>query len=226
MDQVPPDRRQVWDLPLRLFHWALVVLVAFQAYTGLWGGPSAMVWHGRAGMAILALALFRIVWGFVGGRHARFADFVRGPAAIVKYLQGGSADHAGHNPLSALSVIALLAVLLTQAGTGLFAHDDILFEGPLFNHVGKETSDALTGYHYLSSRALLVLVVLHLGAIAIYRLKGNDLIRPMVTGWRKGGQAAGGAVPEETTVPVVGSAVKALVVLALSAAVVVGIVNL
>jgi cytochrome b len=225
MDQSPPVARQVWDLPTRLFHWALVILVAFQAYTGLFGGPKAMVWHGRAGMAILALVLFRIVWGFVGGRHARFTQFLRGPAGIIKYLKGAMPASDGHNPLGALSVMALLAVLAAQAGTGLFANDDILFEGPLFQLVDKEVSDSLTGYHYLSSRALLALVVLHIGAIAFYRMKGKDLIWPMVTGWLKDSRPTGD-VSGESAVPVAGSPLKALIALALAAAAVAGIVNL
>jgi cytochrome b len=225
MDQSSPVARQVWDLPVRLFHWALVILVMFQAYTGLFGGPKAMVWHGRAGMAILALVLFRIVWGFVGGRHARFIQFVRGPVGIIKYLKGVMAVPDGHNPLGALSVLALLAVLAVQASTGLFANDDILFEGPLFHLVDKELSDRLTGFHYLSSRALLALVVLHLGAIVFYRMKGKDLIRPMVTGWRKDDRSADD-ISAESAIPVAGSPLKALIVLALATVVVAGIVNL
>jgi cytochrome b len=225
MDQPSPVARQVWDLPVRLFHWALVILVAFQAYTGLFGGPKVMVWHGRAGMAILALVLFRIVWGFIGGRNARFSQFVRGPAAVIKYLKGVMPAPDGHNPLGALSVLALLAVLAVQAGTGLFANDDILFEGPLFHLVDKELSDSLTGYHYLSSRALLALVILHLGAIAFYRMKGKDLIRPMVTGWRQDERPAGNG-SGESAVPAAGSPLKAMIVLALAVAAVAGIVNL
>ena len=225
MNEPSPEPRQVvWDLPLRLFHWALAVLVAFQAYTGLFGGPKAMVWHGRAGCAILALVLFRIVWGFIGGRHARFADFVRGPGTIVKYLKGIVPAPVGHNPLGAVSVLALLAVLALQASTGLFANDDILFEGPLFHLVDKDLSDKLTGYHYLSSRALLALVALHLGAIAVYRLRGHDLIRPMVTG-EKLDAAAPGSIGTDGP-PAAVSPLKALIVLALAAAAVAGVVNL
>ncbi len=218
------EDRRVWDLPLRLFHWALVGLVAFQAYTGLWGGPKAMVWHGRAGLAILALVLFRLIWGVIGGRHARFASFVRGPGAIIKYLKGQLPPVAGHNPLGALSVIAMIAILATQAATGLFANDDILFEGPLVQLVGKETSDVVTRYHYLSSRVLLALVVLHLGAIAVYRFKGHDLIRPMITGTRTDDPSHDAS--DESAISVSGSVVKALIALAIAVAVVAGILKL
>lgn len=223
MDEPPPPSVPVWDLPLRLFHWALVFLVAFQAVTGIWGGPAEMVWHGRAGLAILALVLFRLAWGFVGGRHARYTDFLRGPAAIIAYLKGDRTSSPGHTPLGGWSIMAMLAVLAAQAGTGLFANDDILFDGPLMHLVGKEISDMVTRYHYLSARALLVLVGLHLGAILVYRLRGDNLTTPMVTGHR----AATSTPPSSgNTAPVMASPIKALIVLAIAAGAVAGIVNL
>lgn len=224
MSSTPENQQPVWDLPVRLFHWALVGLVAFQAFSGLWGGPAEMVWHGRAGYAIFTLVVFRLAWGIVGGRHARFSDFVRGPGAVIRYLRSGTGSSSGHNPLGALSVIAMLAVLLVQAGTGLFANDDILFDGPLMHLVGKELSDTLTGYHYLSSRALLALVVLHFAAIAFYRLRGENLVTPMITGQKPGENET--ANPDRSTVPVMGSPIKAILVLAIAAGIVAGIVNI
>lgn len=186
---VPPPatgpRFLLWDLPVRLFHWLLVAAVATAIATGFIGGP-AMPIHGMAGLAVLGLLTFRLVWGFVGGTYARFASFVRGPAAIRAYLQG-TWHGAGHNPLGALSVLALLTAMAVQVGTGLFANDDIAFNAPLYTLVSKETSDALTGWHIRSIWALLGLVALHLAAIAYYvRVRKDNLLKPMLTGWKEG----------------------------------------
>jgi len=210
----------VWDLPVRLFHWALVALVAFQTYTGLGGGPADMVWHGRAGYAILALVVFRVLWGFVGGRHARFGDFLKGPKGVVEYLTGKVPHGAGHNPLGGLSVIAMLVVLAAQAATGLFSNDDILFEGPLMAQVGKDMSDTITGYHALSAKLLLALVVLHLAAIVFYRIKGRNLIHPMITG-----RSPDAETDDENGPPAAASLIKALIALAIAAAAVWAIVT-
>jgi len=175
-------RVRVWDLPVRLCHWALVAAVAGAFVTAKIGG-NAMVWHGRLGLVILGLLVFRIVWGFVGSTHARFASFVRGPAAVLDYLKGRW-QGVGHNPLGALSVLALLGLLGLQAGTGLFANDDIAFRGHLHALVDSSLSDRLTGLHKAFELFLIVLVAAHVGAIAFYaRVKGHNLVKPMVTGW-------------------------------------------
>jgi cytochrome b len=176
-----PDRRLVWDLPLRLFHWGIVICVA-----GAWATAEAGVqwfeWHVRFGYLTLVLVSFRLAWGFVGPRHARFASFVRGPGALFRYLRGGSPT-VGHSPLAALSILAVLAVLLAQAVTGLFANDDIFNNGPLYGYVDKDTSDALASLHRRGWDVLKVLVGLHLAAIAYYQLvRRIDLLRPMWSG--------------------------------------------
>jgi cytochrome b len=177
-------RVQVWDLPLRLFHWLLAIAVA-TAFISAQVGGNAMVWHGRAGLAVIGLLAFRIVWGFVGSTHARFITFVRGPTAIRAYLKGGW-DQLGHNPLGALSVLALLTLLAAQAGTGLFANDDISYQGYLYPLVGSDLSGRLTGIHKLFEPILITLVALHLGAIAFYlRVKKHNLVKPMITGWKE-----------------------------------------
>lgn len=181
----PSDRARVWDLPTRLFHWLLVACVVGAFVTAKIGG-AAMVWHGRLGLAILGLLSFRIVWGFVGSTYARFAQFVRGPAAIRVYLKGNWQGQ-GHNPFGALSVLALLGVLSLQAATGLFANDDIAFEGYLYPLVGNELSGKITAIHHLLEKALMLLVALHIGAIAFYaRVKKHNLVKPMLTGWADG----------------------------------------
>jgi cytochrome b len=177
----------VWDWPTRLFHWSLVVLVTVNVYTGNVGGLREMDLHKLTGYAILALVLFRLVWGFIGSRHSRFAHFLRGPRAVIAYareLAGGvHRSFVGHNPLGGWSVMAMLLSLLVQAVTGLFSRDDILTEGPLVKHVSKQTSNMLTEIHELNATVLYVLIALHLAAVVGYLLvKKENLIRPMLTG--------------------------------------------
>ncbi len=190
------QRILVWDLPLRLFHWLLVVCVTGSFISAKIGG-NAMVWHGRFGLVVVGLLVFRLVWGFVGSTYARFFQFVRGPAAIVVYLRG-QWHGEGHNPLGALSVLAMLGTLLLLVSTGLFANDDIAFEGPLYALVGKDLSDRVVGIHRLVEPLIILLVVAHLAAIAFYvRIKKETLIMPMVTGEKVGaGDTAkgGGAI--------------------------------
>lgn len=185
----------VWDLPLRLFHWLLVLLVVTSMVSVQIGG-NAMQIHMLSGYSILTLLLFRILWGLLGGTHARFANFVHGPASALAYLgalrrqQAGT--YLGHNPAGAWSVIFMLASLLLQAATGLFANDDIATEGPLAKLVSKALSDRITGIHYLNSNLLYVLIGLHLLAVAYYFFyKRDNLVKPMVTGFKETAAAAG-----------------------------------
>ncbi len=172
---------RLWDLPTRLFHWGLVGGVIGAVATAKIGG-NLMLWHGRIGLALLGLLVFRLAWGFVGSTYARFAHFVRGPAAIAAYLKGRW-HGVGHNPLGALSVIALLTLLFAQVTTGLFANDDIAFNAPLYPLVSKAMSDALTGWHHRGEIALYVLVGLHLAAIVFYAVvRKQRLVPAMVTG--------------------------------------------
>ena len=192
----------VWDLPTRLFHWLLVFLVAFNLYTGNVGGVSNMELHMLSGYAILTLVLFRLAWGFVGSRHARFASFIRGPATAFGYARGiWSGKHAasiGHNPLGGWSVAAMLVSLLVQAGTGLFADDEILTEGPLAGTVSAATSRFLTGIHNLNANVLSVLIALHLAAVGYYAIvRRENLIRPMLTGVKRLPAADGESVVAE-----------------------------
>lgn len=172
---------RVWDLPTRLFHWLLVALMIGVFITGLEGG-NLIVWHGRLGVAIAGLLAFRLVWGFVGSTYARFAHFVPGPGRIKAYLKG-EWEGVGHNPLGALSVLALLAVATFQVVSGLVSNDDIAFEGPLYALVSKDTSDWLTGLHRLNIWLIGALVALHVAAILFYtHVKKDNLVKPMITG--------------------------------------------
>jgi len=176
-------RIKVWDLPTRVFHWALFLAVTAAILTGLQGG-NWMVWHERAGLTILGLLAFRFMWGFLGSTYARFGQFFPTPGKILAYLRGYWHEE-GHNPLGALSVFALLIVLLLQAGSGLFANDDIAFDGPLYGLVTKSTSDWLTSLHRQGLWIILALVALHVSAVLFYLLfRRNNLIRPMITGWK------------------------------------------
>jgi cytochrome b len=177
---------RVWDIPTRFFHWLLVGLVIFSFITGKIG-VTAMKYHEWSGFAILVLVAFRLVWGFIGGQQSRFSTFVKGPAAVIRYasslLSKDSKRHIGHNPLGGWSILAMLASLLIQAGTGLFANDDIFTEGPLYDLVSRKTSNWLTSIHHLNQKVLLVLVVIHIGAVIFYLIvKRDNLIKPMITG--------------------------------------------
>ena len=189
------QRIRIWDLPTRIFHWVLVACV-FGAFVAVKIGGNAMVWHGRFGVTVVGLLAFRLAWGFIGSTYARFAQFVRGPGAIKAYLSG-QWHGEGHNPLGALSVLAMLGTLLLLVSTGLFANDDIAFEGPLYALVGKEFSDRVAGIHRLIEPLMVLLLMAHLGAIVYYvRFRKEVLIMPMITGWKVGaGETAKGGGP-------------------------------
>jgi len=195
-DNRRPSAIPVWDLPTRLFHWLLVVMVAVSFTTGSIGG-NAMQYHEWSGFAILILLTFRITWGFVGSRTSRFRDFVKGPAAVWGYatalVRGKTERYLGHNPLGGWSVLAMLLALFVQAATGLFANDDIITEGPLFLWVSKPVSDWLSGIHRLNRVLIMALVATHLAAVLFYLIiKRENLIKPMLTGikYRSSGETA------------------------------------
>lgn len=182
-------KQRVWDLPTRLFHWTLVALVGLSWWSA---ENDQQDLHLYLGYGVLTLLLFRIGWGFFGSSTARFSAFVRGPAAIVRYVRDRFHwPSAGHAPLGALSVLALLAMLFVMVGTGLFAADeDGLFSGPLAYLVNSSLADTLTELHEELFDVLLVLIGLHVAAILLYRLAlGRNLLGPMITG--KAGLAAG-----------------------------------
>lgn len=179
-------RAKLWDGPVRIVHWLLVVLIAFS----WWASEDHMNWHRWSGYAVIGLVVFRIYWGFAGGGAARFSSFVKGPRAVAAYAATvGRRDVAttpGHNPLGALSVLAILAVLLVQVGTGLFAVDIDAFEGgPLSDRVSFDLGRQIAEWHELSFRVLQALVVLHVAAVLFYWVwKRTNLVAAMVTGKR------------------------------------------
>jgi cytochrome b len=187
-------KARLWDVPTRLTHWALVILAPFA-----WWSAEAdhMDWHRWSGYAVLGLLVFRLIWGFAGSASARFASFVKGPAATLAYLRTlparSKADMPGHNPLGAWSVLALLAVLVAQVVTGLYAVDvDAIEAGPLSDRVSFDVGRLFAAWHHWSFWALEALVALHLAAIAFYLVyKRANLVRAMVTGWQDFGQDPG-----------------------------------
>ncbi|MGB7479165.1 MAG: cytochrome b/b6 domain-containing protein [Burkholderiaceae bacterium] len=213
--------KRVWDLPLRLFHWSLAVLIVVSLVTQQIGG-NAMEWHFLSGYAVLALLLFRLAWGLVGSRYARFSSFLYAPAEILAYLRGGARRYHGHNPLGSLSVFALLGVVLAQAISGLFANDDIASEGPLVKFISKDWSDSFTWFHKaVSGNLIYALIGLHIAAIVYYYLrKKQNLVKPMVTG-DKVVDADTQAADDSWRMRLL-----ALALLAVSAAAVYGLVNL
>ncbi len=177
-------RVRVWDLPTRVFHWALALCIVGLIITGNVGG-NAMVWHFRIGLTVLALLLFRLVWGLVGGRWSRFAAFIYSPGSIINYLKGkGKPEHSvGHTPAGAGSVFALLVVLLAQVASGLVSDDEISNAGPLTRFVSTATVNFATNYHSnIGKWIILALVVLHIAAIVFYYRRKQNLIKPMLQG--------------------------------------------
>lgn len=180
---------RVWDLPTRIFHWTLVVAIAFMWFSAEVGG-NLLAWHLRCGLFILALVIFRICWGLWGSDTARFTQFVKGPAQIKRYLKGEITENEqpGHNPLGALMVLALLAAVLIQVITGLFSPDDNTFlnHGYLNGLVSESTGMALRKIHFAFFNVLLILAAVHVGTILAYKfLKKHNLITPMLTGYKE-----------------------------------------
>lgn len=183
LDEARPARMRIWDLPTRAFHWLFALAVSGVLATGFLG---AMTWHFRLGYLVLALLLFRLTWGFVGGRWSRFAAFVYRPRSIVAYLRGRAhPDHLiGHTPLGALSVFAMLGLLALQVGTGLLADDEISNAGPLSHTVSGAIASLATGWHAERGKWLvLALIALHLLAVLYYVLvRRHRLVGPMISG--------------------------------------------
>jgi cytochrome b len=177
---------RVWDLPTRCFHWLLAATVIGQLVTGTIAG-NALVWHIRLGMLVLALLVFRLLWGVMGGHWSRFTSFVRWPGTVLRYLRGEhrAGDHfdVGHNPLGSFSVLAMLAVLIVQVATGLLADDEIATTGPLNRFVSTATGLQATAWHKGWGQWIIIgLVVLHLVAIGVYTVRGHNLVKPMLSG--------------------------------------------
>ncbi|MGF1660226.1 MAG: cytochrome b/b6 domain-containing protein [Rubrimonas sp.] len=183
------ERIRLWDPGVRAFHWALAALVTASWLLGEFG-PAIMTMHFWSGYAICALLAFRLVWGVVGPRPARFAAFLAGPKTVLNYArtlpERAPSRWRGHNPLGGWAVAALLALLAAQVATGLVADpEDYINVGPLADMVSADMRRTATAWHHRIGSALLALVALHVAAVVFYKLwKREDLIRPMIDGWK------------------------------------------
>jgi len=182
------SRIRVWDLPVRLFHWTLVILLATSYFSGRAGGDWMKV-HFWSGYAILTLLLFRIVWGFIGSTTARFSDFVKGPSAAFRHLaELAGADRpreAGHNPLGGAMVLVLIFAVLAQVVAGLFSADTDtgVVTGPLSGLVADKWIERATAFHTYWINILLILAGVHVLAAIVYLVwKRQNLIGAMIHG--------------------------------------------
>lgn len=184
------EREKIWDPVTRLWHWVLVLAVSVGWSFGKFMSFDTVQWHFYLGYLILGLMLFRYLWGFIGPTPVRYRAILPGPASLLHYLREVGkrqpSGAAGHNPLGSLSVILMLLAIGAQAITGLFIQSDDFFEyGPLNGYVSEAVVNRLTWWHHLNADFILILVVLHVGAILFYLVwKKENLIRPMITGWK------------------------------------------
>lgn len=177
-------RVRLWDLPVRLVHWSLAALLPALWWT--WHSGRTQL-HEKLGYLTLGVLLFRILWGIFGSPTARFVNFVKGPRAIAEHLRGRSLPAVGHNPLGALSVLALLGLMMIEVGLGLFAQDvDGIEAGSLSRFVSYDVAERARSGHAIVFNIILAAVAIHVAAILFYLLvKGDDLVGPMVTGRKR-----------------------------------------
>jgi cytochrome b len=217
-------RSLVWDLPLRLFHWLFAGSI-LASWATAEAGFNWMKWHIRLGYWMIGLLSFRVLWGIVGPRHARFTSFLKGPRSIWRYARGLSgADEevhtVGHNPLGGVMVIIMLLLVSFQVATGLFATDDIAWTGPYYPTVSNGTADYITHLHHLNFNLIWAAIALHVGAILFYALvKRQNLVPAMITGYRPAA-----SVPANEAIP--SSALwRAFVVMIVSALIVYAVLS-
>ncbi len=218
--EAAPATVLAWDLPTRLAKWLLAALVGL-AFVSKYYGDAGLIWHQWNGLSILVLLVFRLLWGVAGGSTARFSGFVRGPAAIARYvgglLRGKPPHYLGHNPVGALVILGLIGLVGAQALTGLFTSDDIIVYGPMTPVASDATIARASALHQQIYPYLLALIGLHVAANIAYSLFGRDnLIRAMITGRKPAGQF----VDRAPATP--GSVLAALACLVLAAGIVFG----
>ena len=174
---------RVWDVPLRLWHWAFALCVGFSLFTGLDGDIGWLEWHVRSGLTVCGLLVFRLGWAIWGGRYARAAGFKTSPRAMLDYFRGRVAPAAVRTPPGVALALLLVLMVLVQATTGLFATDDIFTEGPLASSVETDTSRDMTWVHNRLYWGILAAIGIHLLAHIVYAIRGGDHPpRSMLTG--------------------------------------------
>ena len=181
---------KVWDIPVRVTHWVLVLAI-IGAYVTNKLGLSYFRYHVWCGYTVIVLVVFRLIWGVVGSYHAKFRNFLRGPTTILSYmreqLKGHHTAYAGHNPLGSVMVVILLLTSLLQATTGLFGNDEILNVGPLSGYVTQATSIELTSFHRKLFYWLLSAIVIHVLAVVSHRIfRRENLLTAMFSGSKRG----------------------------------------
>ncbi|MCH1928651.1 cytochrome b/b6 domain-containing protein [Shewanella sp. A25] len=194
------NKVKIWDLPTRVFHWTLVILMGL-----LWWSAESgeMQWHQILAYSLLALIGFRLLWGLIGSETSRFSHFVHHPRVVLDYIKEkrakGLTPVLGHNPMGGYMVIALLLMISIQLVTGLFATDEIFTEGPLYSLVSEDTSALLTTFHKLNFNLILVLSSIHILAVVVHGLKGDKLVAAMVSGYKRVPHQDKNAVETELT---------------------------
>jgi cytochrome b len=193
------DKRLVWDLPLRLFHWALVLSILGSWLTAE-AGFDWMQIHFYLGFWTLGLVSFRILWGFIGPKHARFASFIPSPKQLVTYartvFKRDSTPAIGHNPMGGLMVILMILMVAAQATSGLFVTDDIAWAGPYNPSVSAALAGKLTWFHHLNFNVLAGAIGLHVLAILFYAFyKRQNLVSPMLSGHKPAQVAGSDSIP-------------------------------
>jgi len=172
----------IWDLPLRIFHWSFASAIFFSWYSGE-QGSDYIDYHLQSGYFILTLLCFRIVWGFIGPKHARFSQFIPSPTKLIHYITTSKTESVGHNPLGALMVLVMLLLVTIQAVSGLFINDDVFTSGPYYASVSVSFSNTMNYLHHNIFNLILLSIALHLAAIFYYqKIKKQDLMTPMLTG--------------------------------------------
>lgn len=177
------DAKPLWDIPTRVCHWMIVACVPLSWWSA---EQERYDWHQWIGYTLITLVLTRVVWGFIGSRHSRFADFLVGPGKLMAYLRGQGADSAGHNPVGGWSVVVLLSLLLLQAVSGLFNTDEVFFSGPLYYAAGTGFRDAMGEVHEIAFNILLGFICLHILAVLYHQRRGEKLLQAMFKGRAEG----------------------------------------
>ncbi|MAD44840.1 MAG: hypothetical protein CMI02_12120 [Oceanospirillaceae bacterium] len=223
------EKTLVWDLFVRLFHWALVFFIGFAWWTGEQGGEW-MQWHMRCGYAVLGLVIFRLMWGFIGSFYARFTHFIYSPKNTLSYIRAllkrQEPVYASHNPVGGWAVVLLLLLCAVQAGTGLFANDDIFTEGPLAHLVGYDLSIEITKWHKLLFNGLLAVIVVHVAGVVYHqRFRKEPLLQGMISG-KKPTSGAVDVMPQTATKSPLRVFVSGLIVILLAILLVWGLLSL
>lgn len=178
---------KVWDLPTRLFHWSLAILFIFMIISG--ESDDLMEWHFYTGYLLTGLITFRLIWGFLGTRYARFSAFTLNPIASIRYtnklLRGQHKPLYGHTPAGSMMVVVLLSLLAVQLSTGMLSTDDIIWNGPFYNSISESSAELAGEIHESIQLLLQFLVGLHILAIILYKVKFKESLLPAMLHGKK-----------------------------------------